>query len=219
MSFNLNISDPNPSPADSTPRGSDVPPKNGEGLRSFLSAIALMATALLIALSVSAFIVQSYQVDGDSMETTLQNNDRLIVNKVPRTIARITHHSYVPHRGDIVVFNQLGVYDIRASEEKQLIKRVVGLPGERVVVGDGNIMVYNSSRPNGFNPDLSGEYEIQRVNTPGQLDITLGGDEIFVAGDNRPNSEDSRYFGAVDVDNIVGKLVMRILPLDKAQRF
>lgn len=194
-------------------------PKHSDGLQSFLSAVALLVAALLIAFSVAAFIVQSYQVDGESMEPTLQNNDRLIVNKLPRTLARITHHPYIPGRGNIIVFNQKGIFDIRGSEEKQLIKRVVGLPGERVVVEDGHITVYNDEHPLGFNPDVDGSYDLDPVNTPGKVDITLSDDEIFVAGDNRPNSEDSRYFGAVNADNIVGKLVVRILPLDNVRRF
>lgn len=197
----------------------DITKSKGDGLKSLFSALALMAAALVIAFSVAAFVVQSYQVDGDSMETTLQNDDRLIVNKLPRTLSRITKNSYVPDRGDIIVFNQVGLFDIRGSQEKQLIKRVVGLPHERIVVDNGFILVYNGDHPGGYNPDLGGEYEIERTNTPGKVDITLGPQEIFVAGDNRPNSEDSRYFGAVDVNAIVGKLVMRILPADKVQRF
>src|SRR5882762_2580960 len=67
-----------------------------EGLKSILSTIAILIIAPLIALTLTAFVFQSYEVDGPSMETTLQNHDRLIVVKVPRTFARITHHSYIP---------------------------------------------------------------------------------------------------------------------------
>lgn len=219
MNFNSNLEPPNYPPRDLTPNVGNTAKRNSDGLRSLLSAVGLMVAALMIAFSVAAFVIQSYQVDGESMESTLQHNDRLIVNKVPRTLSRLTKNPYIPHRGDIIVFNQIGIFDIRGSEEKQLIKRVIGLPGERIVVEGGYIMVYNDSHPRGFNPDVEGGYEITRTNSPGKVDITLGSDEIFVAGDNRPNSEDSRYFGAVSVDNIVGKLVIRILPADKVQRF
>jgi signal peptidase I len=219
MNFNLNTEHPPRPPVENDTYLTGVTKPKGDGLRSLFSALALMAAALAIAFSVAAFVVQSYQVDGDSMETTLQNNDRLIVNKLPRTLSRITKNAYIPDRGDIIVFNQVGLFDIRGSQEKQLIKRVVGLPHERIVVDNGFILVYNSDHPNGFNPDLGGEYEIERTNTPGKVDITLGEQEIFVAGDNRPNSEDSRYFGAVEVNAVVGKLVMRVLPANKAQRF
>lgn len=197
----------------------EIPPPKNSGLHSLFSAMGLMAAALLIAFSVAAFVVQSYQVDGESMEKTLQHNDRLIVNKLPRTLARITRTPYIPARGDIIVFNQSGISDSRATEQKQLIKRVIALPGERVVVEDGYITVYNENNPAGFNPDIQGDYTVERTSSPGKVDVRLGEDEIFVAGDNRPNSEDSRYFGAVNVDNVVGKLVMRILPASKARTF
>jgi signal peptidase I len=190
-----------------------------DGLRSVGSAILLMAGALVIAFSIAAFIIQSYQVDGQSMETTLQNNDRLIVNKLPRTLSRITNHAYIPHRGDIIIFNQSGLFDNSGTQEKQLIKRVIGLPGERVVVKNGQITIYNTAHPNGLNPDTAGLYHIDAASTSGNVDITLDGNQIFVCGDNRPNSEDSRFFGPVEADNIVGKLVLRIFPTNKAENF
>src|SRR5579871_5678974 len=124
------------------------PPPRGEGWRSIVSTLALFALAPIAALAIAAFVMQSYQVDGQSMETTLQNNDRLIVDKIPRTWARITHHGYVPPRGDIIIFNQS--LDIGGGfGEKQLVKRVIGLPGERVVVDNGSITIYNQQHPQG----------------------------------------------------------------------
>lgn len=191
-----------------------------EGLRSVLSTIALFLLAPLIALSLTAFAFQSYQVDGQSMETTLQNNDRLIVNKIPRTISRITHHAYIPHRGDIIVFNQAGLYDAGGNQEKQLIKRVIALPGEGIKVEDGQVTVYNKQHPNGFNPDQAGIYTIAAKETPGDVPLkTLGPNELFVSGDNRGNSEDSRYFGPINASRIVGKLTVRIFPLNNVQKF
>lgn len=181
-------------------------------LRSVASTVALILLAPAIALFISAFILQSYQVDGESMETTLQNGDRLLVNKLPRTWARLTHHAYVPHRGNIIIFNQSGL-DIGFVGDKQLIKRVIGLPGERVVVKDNQVTIYNKVHSEGFNPDLSGLYHLRTVQSLGNVDVTLGPSEIFVCGDNRPNSEDSRYFGPIDVRNVVGIMSVRVLPL------
>jgi signal peptidase I len=196
------------------------PPKHNHGsLRGILSTILLLAIAPLIAFGITSYIIQSYQVDGESMETTLQNGDRLIVDKAPRTISRITGHSYVPHRGDIIIFNQANLPDTSFGQSKQLIKRVIGLPGERVVVKDGKIAVYNDAHPEGFNPDTTTGYKITAATTPGGADTLLGKDQIFVSGDNRPNSEDSRYFGPVNVNDIVGKLSLRLLPINKAERF
>lgn len=191
---------------------------NSEGkLTNILSTIGLVISALAIAFLLNAFVIQSYQVDGQSMETTLQNNDRLLVYKVPRTISRISSHQYIPHRGDIIIFNQSGLPGFIG--EKQLIKRVIGLPGERVVIKDGLIAVYNQSHPNGFNPDTSSGYHIAAKATIGDIDTTLKSNEIFVCGDNRNNSEDSRYFGPIKSKQIVAKLVFRILPLNSAQSF
>lgn len=152
------------------------------------------------------------------METTLQNNDRLIVWKLPRTWARITGNDYLPKRGDIVIFNEpkIGEFD---QGDKQLIKRVIGLPGERVVVKNGTVTVYNSTHPNGFQPDKTLPYGDVIPQTEGDVDVTIPSGHIFVCGDNRPDSLDSRAFGTVPLDNIVGKLVMRILPLNTAERF
>jgi signal peptidase I len=194
------------SPADSGRSG---------GFKSILSTAILIATALAIAILLNTFVIQSYQVDGESMESTLLNNDRLIVNKLPRTISKITHHQYVPNRGDIIIFNQAGLPGFVG--EKQLIKRVIGLPGERVVVNDGKITVYNKANPAGFNPDVSGGYKIKNIEnipTVGSVDVTLDKNQIFVSGDNRPNSEDSRYFGPIDTNQVVAKLVLKILPLN-----
>jgi signal peptidase I len=183
-----------------------------DGWKSIASTIGLIILAPAIALFISAFIIQSYQVDGQSMETSYHNGDRLLVNKFPRTISRLTHHAYVPKRGDVIIFNQEGL-DIGFSTDKQLIKRVIGLPGERVVVRDNQITVYNQERPQGFDPDVSGLYHLSTTVTVGSVDLTLGKDEIFVSGDNRANSEDSRYFGPVNVRNIVGIMSVRVLPL------
>lgn len=185
--------------------------------RNILSTIGLFLSALLIAVLLNTFVIQSYQVDGQSMETTLQDGDRLIVNKIPRTIARIDGHQYVPKRGDIIIFNQQGLPGF--SGEKQLIKRVIGLPGDRVVVADNHITIYNAQHPDGFNPDTTGDYRIDSPTAGPNFDGTLKSDELFVCGDNRGNSEDSRYFGPIKTNQVVAKLVLRILPLDKARGF
>ena len=193
-------------------------PEDRDGsFKSIISTVGLLASALAIAILLNTFVIQSYQVDGQSMENTLQNDDRLIVNKIPRTISRITGHQYVPHRADVIIFNQSGLPGFTGS--KQLIKRVIGLPGERVVVNNGRVTVYNRQHPDGFDPDNAGTYKTSSPVTVGDVDVTLQNDEIFVCGDNRPNSEDSRYFGPIKTNQIVAKLTLRILPLNKAHKF
>lgn len=187
--------------------------------RSVVSTVLLFGSALGLAFLIATYGIQSYQVDGPSMETTLQNNDRLIVDKIPRTWSRITGHPYLPNRGDIVIFNQTGLFGSSDIAEKRLIKRVIGLPGDRVVVRNGTITIYNQQYPDGFNPDEIVGYTIDAKTTPGEVDLKILPGEIFLCGDNRTNSEDSRYFGPVKANHVVGKLILRIIPLGKAGRF
>lgn len=185
------------------------------------STLIAVATALALALSLIAFVFQSYQVDGPSMESTLQNNDRLIVWKVPRTWARITGHAYVPNRGDVIIFNENNLAAYGQTDVKQLVKRVVGLPGDRVVVKNGHITIYNRQHPGGFDPDKTLPYgsEHSFPVTSGNIDVTLGSNQVYVCGDNRTDSLDSRAFGPVNVRDIVGKLVLRIYPLSTVKKF
>lgn len=188
-------------------------------IKSILSTIAVLLIAPLLALTITAYVFQSYEVDGPSMQTTLQNHDRLIIWKFARTWSRLTGNDYTPNRGDVIVFIKKGLYEDNGNKEKQLIKRVIALPGERVTVKDGRVTVYNTEHPNGFIPDATLPYGDVINNTDGNVDITVPAGEVFVCGDNRANSLDSRYFGPVPDEDIVGKLVLRILPLSDAKKF
>jgi signal peptidase I len=183
------------------------------------STVGILVTALVVAFLIIGFVFRSYQVDGPSMENTLQNADKLIIWKVPRTWARLTHHAYIPNRGDIIVFTQSGLSEFGQTDSKQLIKRVIGLPGERVVVKDGSYTVYTKDHPNGFNPDRTLSYGKNIPTTSGSVDVTLHKDQIFVSGDNRPDSLDSRSFGPINADKVVGKLVLRVFPISQAKPF
>ena len=154
------------------------------------------------------------------MEPTLQNSDRLVVWKVQRTWARITGSPYIPGRGDIVIFTERALEIYGQGHSKQLIKRVIGLPGDRVVVKDGKVTIFNDEHPEGFEPDTTLPYgKVGLQATQGDIDITVPKGQVFVCGDNRGNSLDSRAFGPVSANDIVGKLVVRVLPINKAERF
>jgi signal peptidase I len=189
-----------------------------QNLHDIISIIVVLFSALVLAFGLISFVFQSYQVDGPSMQNTLHNADHLIVWKVPRTWARITGHAYAPKRGDIIVFNEPGLSAYGQSQDKQLIKRVIGLPGDRVVVKNGAITIYNKAHPKGFDPDRTLPYH-NTVYTAGNIDLTLKSNQLFVCGDNRGDSLDSRVFGPIDINNVVGKLVLRVLPLNNAEWF
>ncbi|MEK7594767.1 MAG: signal peptidase I [Patescibacteria group bacterium] len=194
-------------------------PKKFSGWREFMSTVGILLTALAVALMIIFFVFRSYQVDGPSMESTLQNTDKLIIWKVPRTWAKITHHDYIPARGDIIVFTESGLSEFGQQDSKQLIKRVIGLPGDRVVVSNGVYTVYNTEHPEGFDPDKTLSYGKNIPETSGSIDIKLGEHQLFVSGDNRPDSLDSRAFGPIDADQVVGKLVLRVFPVSQAKVF
>ncbi|MEK7472018.1 MAG: signal peptidase I [Patescibacteria group bacterium] len=204
-----------PQPPSPSPLAPPVTKKKHSGLRGFLSTFILIGGALLFAIFINQFIFQSYEVDGSSMEPSLQHKDRLIIWKLPRTWARITKNDYSPARGDVVVFHKPD------GSEEQLIKRVIGLPGDRVVVSDGTITVFNKSDPDGFQPD-DAPYGKNLPETAGNVDVSVGEGEIFVSGDNRiPGASlDSRSsLGNIDLGLVVGKLVLRLFPFQSFETF
>lgn len=203
-------------PDDNTP-----PPKfTDHTFKEILSTIGVLVAALAVALGLIGFVFQSYQVSGPSMEQTLHDQDRLIVWKMPRTWARITHHQYVPNRGDVIIFTETNLAQYGQENTKQLIKRVIGLPGERVVVANNTVTVYNKEHPGGFVPDKTLPYG-SNITEPAEqnVDVTLAKDQLFVCGDNRTNSLDSRFFGPISTNQVIGKLVLRVLPLNQAEKF
>jgi signal peptidase I len=214
-----------PAPAE-TPVGPPVeiipvksPSKRTSGWRELFSTLGILLTALVVALFIIGFVFRSYQVDGPSMQNTLQNGDKLIIWKVPRTWARITGHDYIPKRGDIIVFTESGLSQFGQQDTKQLIKRVIGLPGDHVTISNDHYVIYNKAHPNGFNPDTSLPYGQHMPVTSGTTDVTLGPNQLFVSGDNRPDSLDSRAFGPINASQVIGQLVLRVFPVSQAKAF
>ena len=197
-------------------------PDKSSGISGILSTVGILLLAPIIAVLLTLFVFQSYQVDGPSMEPTLQNSDRLIVWKLSRTWSRITGHHYVPNRGDIIILNESGLASYGSgTDKKQLVKRVIGLPGDHIVIKDNVVTIYNNEHPKGFQPDTSLPYGSSTAIPPttDNVDVTLSGTELFVCGDNRPQSLDSRRFGPIQTSQVVGKLVARILPLNAIEKF
>lgn len=210
-----------PAGTPTTPPKQPQQPKKRSAWREFLSFAFILIVAGLVAFLLITYVFRTYAVDGPSMESTLQNNDKLIIWKVPRTWARITGHQYIPKRGDIIVFNESNLGACGQQGTKQLVKRVIGLPGDRVVVKNNVYTIYNKQHPSGFNPDASLPYDSDNHIPPtsGNIDETLSSDELFVSGDNRPDSCDSRDFGPIQTNDVIGQLVLRILPVSSLKVF
>lgn len=155
-----------------------------------------IAVVLLLAFAIVYFIGEKTDIIGDSMAPTLANNDIVVINKFIYKISS-------PDRNDIVVFKPNGNEKLH-----YYIKRVIGLPGETVQIREGSIYINGE--------ELTENYDFEEISDPGIASepITLGGDEYFVLGDNRNNSEDSRFaeIGNVNIDDIDGKAWFRLAP-------
>jgi signal peptidase I len=165
---------------------------------------------LLMYFIFNSWIVSYIRIDGISMETTLHDNKSYFYTKLPVTIAKLNNKTFVPKRGDVVVFKQgsTPLFGEKTIEkEPYVVKRVLGLPGERVVIKNGIISIYNDTNPNGILVDQVNEWK--NVILPADdlsVDITLGAGKLFVCGDNRIFSIDSRLYGPINSEQIVGKL-------------
>jgi len=166
----------------------------GAWVRELIEAVL---PALVIVLVVNIFLAQATRVEGQSMEPNLHDNQRLIIEK-------ISYRLHPPSRGDIIVLRR----PMRQSDP--LIKRVVGLPGETVSIHDGQ--VYINGEP------LDEPY--LTVTTWGMMQPQLIPEgHVFVLGDNRGSSNDSRAFGVVAVDDIIGRAWVRYWPLEDLSLF
>ncbi len=169
-------------------------------------------------LLINTFVFRSFSVTGPSMEQTLYTGDRLIVNRLPVTMAHLQNNSYTPKRGQIIVFKN-PLYS-PGSEDMNLVKRVIAFAGERVTVKDGTLTVYNKEHPQGFHPDDS--WDGPGSPTSGDTEVTVPEGSIFVAGDHRQGSYslDSRNgLGTVPLYDVIGPVSLRLWPLTKVQGF
>lgn len=178
----------------------DQPPSK---MSEFISTLLYILIALVIFLLIRTFLFAPVSVEGDSMVPTLHDDDRLILNKVASI-----------ERFDVVVFNAPD------DPEKQYIKRVIGIPGDTVEVQDEVLYVNGEAVPEKYlQPELFDLSESEAFTEDFNLAILTGLTEVpeghyFLLGDNRQNSKDSRYFGFVDEDAIIGTTDLRFWPLE-----
>lgn len=178
---------------------------NSSSFGSFvLEIIKIVIICLAIIIPLRFFLIQPFFVKGESMEPNFSDRQYLIIDQ-------ISYRFTEAERGDVVVFR----YPLDPSQF--YIKRIIGLPGERVEVDDGHITVFNDGNKEGIVLDES--YIPPTIETPGDVDYKLGDEEYFVLGDNRNASSDSRVWGALSKKYIVGKAWVRVFPVSKAQAF
>lgn len=178
----------------------------GKSMLQFIwETVKVVVISLLIIIPVRYFLIQPFFVNGASMEPNFHDHEYLIIDEISYRFRPI-------ERGDIVVFRY------PRDPSQFFIKRVIGLPGETMVVRDGGVMVINESYPSGIVLDESVYLEPETV-TRGDISVTLSADQYYVLGDNRGASLDSRTFGPIERSSIVGRAWIRGWPIDKVKVF
>jgi signal peptidase I len=191
-----------------------------QGLKDTLGIIFFVICVLIGTLFINAFVFRSFNVEGPSMEPTLFTGDRLIVNRLPVTFAQLQNKSYVPDRGQVIVFRNPQY--VPGLGEEYIVKRVIAFPGERVVLKDGKYTVYNKQHPSGFNPDDESGANLSTHYTAGEVDTIVENNTLFVSGDHREEgySKDSRNgLGLIPYYDIIGPVALRLFPFDKIRTF
>ena len=211
-------------------------------LKDILSLASFVIAIVAGTLFLNTYVYRSYNVVGASMENTLHNDDRVIVNRAVVSWEHFLGREYVPERGQIIVFineDEAAVQEHKRQgvknpmtctvpsgvSDQYIIKRVIAFPGERVVVKDGVMTIYNEEHPDGFVYDTDwriSENDGPKEYTSGEVDVTVPNGELFVSGDNREGSHswDSRNgLGTVPYCRIIGPVVLRLFPFDKIRGF
>lgn len=172
---------------------------------SFFTELAkLVLISLLIIVPLRLFIVQPFFVRGASMEPAFEDGDYLLIDEISLRFRPI-------ERGEVVVFR------FPPEPSQFYIKRIVGLPGERLSISDGKVRIFTAVHPNGFS--LTEPYLAEGTVTGGDVSVSLGPNEYFVLGDNRPHSSDSRRWGKLDGRLITGRAWLRAWPPERAMAF
>jgi signal peptidase I len=185
----------NVSPEDAEAPTPPRPSGSRQVVRFLREVLETVLPALLIALLINVFVGQATRVEGQSMEPNLHSEQRLVVEK-------LSYRFHGPQRFDIVVLK------VPSQGEELLIKRVVGLPGETVEIKDGGVYI------NGERLDEPFTDELTQAGRHGQ--VTVPPLHVFVLGDNRDRSNDSRSFGPVPIENVIGRAWLSYWPLEDA---
>jgi signal peptidase I len=195
--------------------GADVDDTDDEEERSssrwLIELVGVVLVAVLVAFLLRTFVVATYSIPSGSMEPTLKIGDRIVVNK-------LSYHLHGVDRGNIVVFSTPPTENCAGPPVSDLVKRVIGLPGEIISLSDGHVLINGRVLPETYLPPSVRD---DTYPGPGGADYSLhhafhipSGD-VYVMGDNRSESCDSRYWGPIAESTIVGKVDLRIWPLSR----
>ena len=190
-------------------------------VKDALGLIFFVTGVIIGTLLINTFVFRSFNVEGPSMEPTMYTGDRLIVNRIPVTMAQLQNTPYLPERGQVIVFKNPH-FNPSVGREQYIVKRVIAFPGERVVVRNGTITVYNVQYPAGFDPDPVINHNEPGQPTSGSVDTIVPDGTLFVMGDHREGnfSCDSRdCMGTIPFFDIIGPVALRIFPFDKVRTF
>jgi signal peptidase I len=178
------------------PDGEAPARRRDSGVRNLVEWVAIIGGAFLVAFVVKTFLIQAFFIPSGSMLPTLHEDDRVLVNK-------LSYDLHDVHRGDLVVFER--PESDAAGQIRDLIKRVVGLPGETIEERDGDVYIDGRRLEEPYLDDGTRTTNLRQQRIPD--------DHVFVMGDNRGDSMDSRVFSAIDEDLIVGRAFIRVWPV------
>jgi len=186
---------------------SDVGANSNPGMKAIREWVTVIGVALFIAFIVRGFVLQQFYISGPSMESTLFQNNRVLVNK-------LSYRLHDVHRGDVVVFDRVTTDGVEVQHD-DLIKRVIGLSGDTVSITNCVVSVngVKVDEPYLNDYDLAQPNLDDRCRVPEMASTTVEPGHLFVMGDNRPESFDSRMFGTIEDDLVVGRAFVIIWPL------
>lgn len=173
-------------------------------VRSIIEVVVIAGIAVFAVVLCRQYVFNPYGISGNSMSPSFHDGDYVFVDQM-------SYRLRPAKRGEVIVFRG------PASNGEDLLKRIIGLPGERVLVDDNTVRIFNSENPDGL--ILNENYLDSATVTSGAADVTLKADQYFVMGDNRSVSFDSRSWGPLDADLIVGKVALRIWPPEATEAF
>jgi signal peptidase I len=193
----------------------ESPPADPHPARWIKEAVIVVVVAVLVAVLLRTFVVQTFFIPSGSMEPTLQIGDRILVNK-------LSYHLHGVDRGDIVVFSRPPAENCGGPEVNDLVKRVIGLPGDVISLTGGYVYIDGKRLDETWLP--SSEQGITVAGPAGNNSnlaqpFRVPTNHYFVMGDNRTDSCDSRYWGPIAKSLIVGKVELRVWPLSSLHIF